>query len=343
MTPCIQKKQPGQNRPAAGKAGNLIKAFTAHQPAPDHPGITRAKALLQLANNSVHVRQAIQLQAMADDHTARQQLPIQKKSGPSSSVWGKNHKYSTQMHGSVIQLVKFDTEDEAIAVFKGLNADERRNFFYEYMRLGNEKKWEGFKEKLWMIITDAYNESWGVPPPALTIWREEEINRGDQPEEVSYTGKNNAVLEYAGRNKERKVYVSTPREGNERGLFRFIKVTFKRKNLKQYQVLDPNYTFYTAVPSSAVESILSNGLDPNYGNTKYPTKGSEYNTRGFNYFAASPKIAQIYGNMLPGKDGKKPVILKFTLPEATAVEADPEAPSALRTQVHILPAWIKTP
>lgn len=112
-------------------------------------------------------------------------------------------------------------------------------------------------------------------------------------------------------------------------------IQYDIKSMKQYKILDDTVVFYTAVRETAVDPINEHGIDPNYGNVEKPDGSTEYNVRGFNYFAKDTKIPRIYGEKFLAPDPF--VILEFTLPIGTMIERDPEIPNGLRTTYHIQP------
>ena len=130
----------------------------------------QATELQAMVNHNPQAGQATQLQAMAEGFAARYQPPVQKKPGSSVNFLAENKKRHSvhsgkkpfQNHTAVVQRNGFETEEEALAMFKRIcersDGDTRKLYFLEFVKLGKRKKWRGFTEELWNIITDAYDD-----------------------------------------------------------------------------------------------------------------------------------------------------------------------------------------
>jgi hypothetical protein len=108
--------------------------------------------------------------------------------------------------------------------------------------------------------------------------------------------------------------------------------------MTQYEVVDPNTVFYTAIRNDAVDAVRANGLNPNFGNAAEPQDPAAYNTRGFNYFGMDETMPRNYGTMHYGRG--KFQIVSFSLPVGTMIERDPELENGLRTEYYVQPGAI---
>jgi hypothetical protein len=148
-----------------------------------------------------------------------------------------------------------------------------------------------------------------------------------------------AGLQDSGIVEDRRVFAGVK---NKSGLLWFMEKTrelyYNIATMTQYEIMDGNTVFYTAVATSAIDAIRENGLDPNYGNADYPKDAAEYNTKGFNYFGKDERTPRSYGKLYYGKTPFQ--IISFTLPVGTLIERDPEISTGLRTMHHIQPSAI---
>lgn len=148
-------------------------------------------------------------------------------------------------------------------------------------------------------------------------------------------------VEGDGASLDRKVYSSQEDKGRS-GFFwhkqRTREVSYDIKSMQQYEVVNPDTVFYTAVRNSAKKPIGEHGINPNYNNAEKPDGSTQYNVRGFNYFGRDGKIPSLYGGQFLAPDPW--TTLTFKLPAGTRMERDPEIPDGLRTAYHIMPGDI---
>ncbi len=110
------------------------------------------------------------------------------------------------------------------------------------------------------------------------------------------------------------------------------------RHVRQYYISDTTHYFYTATSDEAAESILINGLDPNFGGKREPNSITGWNSRGHVYFTLEPSTANGYGKKVIKPKTGSYTLLRFTLPLRHPVTLDPELgprSSALRTNVLI--------